>query len=71
MRVRFSELFDIDKDGFVVPKHKVTLGGATMNPREVVQRSAMLGRAELASYKGKELDVEKEGDTFVIRGPIE
>jgi hypothetical protein len=69
MRVPFAEVFQVNADGSIAPRGPVYIGGTTLKPGISFSGSGILvGGVELATLKGDDLEVEKQGETTVVKG---
>lgn len=68
MRVRFSDIFEINPNGTMTPKTQVHLRGVTMHPGVAFSTGVSFGGVDLGAFAGKDLEVEQEGGVTYIKG---
>ncbi len=68
--VRFEHLFNVIS-GVITPKYVVSINGNLLKPGETYGTGVCYGGVNLSQYIGKEIEVEREEDVFVIRGPYD
>ncbi len=68
MRVSYDQIFQVNPDGSVSPRMQVTIGGVTMGPGVAFRSGASFSGVDVASKRGKDIDIEKQGDVVVIKG---
>ena len=71
MRVRFTEVFQLEKDGSISPKVPVLMNGVNMSPGVACPRGASFGEVDVYFIKGRDLDVEKDDGVLKIKGSYE
>ena len=67
MRVPFSRIFNVKTDGSVSPKTTVIVRGVTMRPSVPFGKGAFFGGIEIAAHIGKDLEIEYEGGTVILK----
>jgi hypothetical protein len=69
MRVPFSQVFRMNSNGTVTPIVTVRLGPATMsaNSASISPDAVSFGGPKISEFLGKDLDVEVEGDVYIIK----
>jgi formylmethanofuran dehydrogenase subunit C len=69
MRVAFEEVFQVNADGSIAPREPVHIGGTTMRPGISFSGGGIsVGDVDLSELKGKDLEIERQGGTVVIKG---
>lgn len=64
----FSEIFDINTEGKIIPKVKVRIHNLTIDiGKPVIGKSLFIGGVNLHDYIDKDIEVEIEGDTYVLK----
>ncbi len=64
----FSELFTEYTDGSIEPKYRVRIGGVTIGPGMRFSGGVSFSGINIFLFKGKDFQIEKQGDIFVIKG---
>lgn len=67
MQVPFTDVFQINADGSVSPKTKVNIGGVVMTPGVRFTGGVSFSGVDLAAHVGKDLEIDRQGDTVVIK----
>jgi hypothetical protein len=67
MRVSFYQVFNVSPDGAVTPKTTVVVGGVTMTPGVTFRRGVSFSGVDIAEHIGKDLEVEYQGDTVILK----
>ena len=68
MRVSFHHVFQVNADGSVSPLMAVHVNGVTMRPGVSFSTGVSFGGLDIAAIRGKDLKVEQQGNTVVIKG---
>ena len=68
MRVPYSQIFQVNPNGSVTPRMQVQIGGVTMGPGVAFGGGVSFGGVDLAAMKGKDIEVEQQGNVIVIKG---
>ncbi len=68
MRVRFHQVFQVNANGSVSPLMPVHVKGVTMSPGVSFRAGVSFGGLDIAALRGKDLEVEQQGSTVVIKG---
>lgn len=68
MRVPFSQVFQINPDGSVSPKVPVHINGVSMGVGVSFTQGVSFGGFDITTIKGRDLDIEKQGDIVIIKG---
>ena len=67
-RISFWELFKLNGDGSLEPLHTIRIGGVQFGPGVKFTRGVSFSGIDLFRFVGKDLQVEKTGDKWIIRG---
>ena len=68
MRVKFDQVFQVNANGSVTPRTRVQIGGVTMGPGVAFGGGVSFSGVDIASKRGKDIEVEQQGDIVVIKG---
>jgi hypothetical protein len=68
MRVSFDQVFQTNPNGSVSPKMTVVIGGVTMTPGVSFTTGVSFGGLDVASLKGKDLEVDQSNGVTTIKG---
>ena len=68
MRVSFDQVFQTNIDGSVSPKMPVFVGGVTMTPGVSFTTGVSFGGLDIASLRGKDLEVDQSNGVTTIKG---
>jgi len=66
-RVPFSSVF-IEQDGRFAPRQRIRVSGVEMGTGATFTTSTSFAGVEFSQIQGRDLDIETDGDVFVIRG---
>ena len=70
-RLNFNAVFRENNDGSIEPLRRVRVGGVEFGPGVRFRQGVSFSGIDLTQYKGRELEVDLDGDTSVIRGIYE
>lgn len=68
MRVPFNQVFQTNANGSISPRTTVHVNGVTMTPGVTFNRGVSFGGLDIAAIQGKDLDIEQQAGTVVIKG---
>jgi len=68
MRRNFYEVFRTNPDNSLEPLHRVRIGGVEFGPGVKLSGGVRFGGIDLTKYIGRDLEIETDGDTWVITG---
>ncbi len=66
-RVTFDSVFQRQDSGFT-PRQRVRVGGVEIGTGVVFRAGVSFGGVDFSQIEGKDLDVETDGDVFIIKG---
>ena len=68
MRILFDRIFETAEDGSIAARCTIHVNGLTIGPGIRCDEFGFLAGYPLASIWGRDLEVEKQGQTLVIQG---
>jgi len=68
VRLNFNAVFKENADGSIEPLQRVRVGGVEFGPGVRFRQGVSFSGVDLTLYKGRELEVDSDGDTSVIKG---
>jgi len=68
MRKTFYEVFKINPDNSLEPLRRVKIGGVEFGPGVKFSGGVRFGGIDFTKYIGRDLEIEVEGDLWVITG---
>lgn len=67
----FESLFQVNTaDNSITTRLPIRVGGVTIGPNQTLRQGYVVGGVDLTQFIGRQLQVEIEGGTYVIRGII-
>jgi hypothetical protein len=70
MRVPFGRIFSVNADGSIAPKVPVRIGGVAREPGAEFGVRVRLGTVtDFAALRGRDLEVSREGQGYVLVHP--
>ncbi len=66
--MQFSSIFQEHEDGSLEPLQRVRIGGVTLGPGARFGDGVAFSGVNLHQFKGHALEVETDGQVFVIKG---
>ena len=70
MRIPASMIFGVNGDGTFTITKPTMIGGVKLH-NIVFSRGVKIGNKDLTAFIGKDLEVEKQGDTYTVNGYYE
>ena len=67
-RFSFSEVFDVQADGFIEPKRRIRVSGAEFGPGVKIGPGNSFGGVDFHQYKNLDIAAQEDGNVLVIRG---
>ena len=67
-RIKFDAIFLKHNDGSLEPKAKLRVGGVVITPGVKFTRGVAFSGIDFTQFIDHDLEVETDGDTFVIKG---
>lgn len=71
MRVPASTIFSVNMNGTVTITKPTKIGGVKLPGNLIFSKGVRIGQRDLTTLVGKDLEVEKEGDTYTVKGVYE
>lgn len=68
MRVPFDSVFQSNPDGSISPRVSVSINGITMTPGVFFTGGVSFGGVDIASLRGKDLEVDANNGITMLRG---
>lgn len=68
IKMNFSDLFTEYPDGSIEPKHRIRIGGITIGPGMRFSGSVSFSGINIFLFKGRDFEVERQGEILVIKG---
>jgi hypothetical protein len=70
MRIPASTIFGVNKDGTVTVTRPTRIGGVLLH-NVMFTKGVRIGKRDLTTLVDKDLEVEKQGDTYTVKGYYE
>ena len=67
VRLNFNAVFKENADGSIEPLQRVRVGGVEFGPGVRFRQGVSFSGVDLTLYKGRELEVDSDGDTSLIK----
>ncbi len=67
MRIPFDTIWEVN-NGTITNRTKIRCSGITAHPRALKNLRGTFGGIDWTMFIGRDLDVETDGDTFVLLG---
>lgn len=67
-RVPFNSVFIQHPDNSLEPRQQIRVGGVALGPGVKFTRGVSFGGIDFTLFVGRDLEVETEGNTLVIKG---
>jgi len=67
-RLQFSAIFQENDDGSLEPRQRIRVGGVEFGPGVRFTTGVALGGIDFTQFRGRDLEVETDGATLVIKG---
>lgn len=68
MRYNFNEIFKENPDGSLTPIRRIRIGGVELGPGVTFSRGAYFGGVDFTLFRGHRIEVNQEGDVFIVQG---